>query len=158
MLQTGDGHLVFNGASKTLKLFIVGDADGPRHQWECHDVGVGDANPPNGDEYGYRCKCPPGLNYGIGSPQHLDPPEHPYGYWFIPVLDDPNGDMRLHGREGIGIHGGGSDLPDSFAPRQGWEWTFGCLRLQNEDVAALADSINFIQSSGHKVVLDVVWP
>jgi len=36
------------------------------------------------------------------------------------------------------IHGGGSDLPDSFAPRQGWEATYGCLRLQNEDGETLS--------------------
>ena len=36
------------------------------------------------------------------------------------------------------IHGGGSDLTDPFAARQGWEPTYGCLRMQNEDGKALS--------------------
>lgn len=35
------------------------------------------------------------------------------------------------------IHGGGSSLPDPYAPRQGWRCTYGCLRMQNEDGEAL---------------------
>jgi hypothetical protein len=157
--KVGDAHLVFNGASNKLKFFFVTE-QGPelRHEWECHDVGVADANPPNGDEYGHLCKCPPGKGYAVGTPQRLDPPEPPYGYFFIPIGDDHTGDMSEHGRAGIGIHGGGSDLPNPFAPQQGWEWTYGCLRMQNCDVAMLADSTQFTQSQGGAVTLDVDWP
>lgn len=46
-----------------------------------------------------------------------------YGTFYVKT-----GDPR--GRD---IHGGGSGLPDPFAPRQGWTPTLGCLRMQNED-------------------------
>ena len=36
------------------------------------------------------------------------------------------------------IHGGGSNLDDPYAPRQGWLPTYGCLRMQNEDGQALS--------------------
>jgi hypothetical protein len=39
------------------------------------------------------------------------------------------------------IHGGGSDLDDPLAPRQGWEKTKGCTRGQNEDVEQLCRRI-----------------
>lgn len=158
-MNVGDAHLVFNGQSNVLKFFLVTTTGTElRHTWECHDVGVADANPPDGDAYGHLCKCPPGKGYAIGAPQYLDPPEPPYGRWFIPVGDDAAGDMAEHGRAGIGIHGGGSDLADPFAPRQGWEWTFGCLRMQNADVAELADSVQYVQARGGAVTLDVDWP
>lgn len=158
-MKVGDAHLVFNGASNLLKLFVVTIAGTQmRQSWECHDVGVADAHPPNGDEYGHLCKCPPGIGYAIGAPQHLDPPEAAYGSYFIAIGDDAHGDMEEHGRAGIGIHGGGSDLANPFAPRQGWEWTYGCLRMQNADLKQLVDSIEFIQGHGGTVTLDVVWP
>lgn len=160
MLKTGDARCVFNGQSRLLKFYYQ-QADGPvlRHIWKCHDIGVNDQNIGVGqDEYGHLCKCPPGTNYILGTPQHLVPPEAAYGFYFTPINDDPAGDMRLHGRAGIGIHGGGSDLPDPFAPSQGWEWTFGCLRLQNEDNAVFVNSVNWVQHNGGTVFLDVVWP
>lgn len=51
------------------------------------------------------------------------------------------------------IHGGGSDLPDPFAPRQGWEPTYGCLRMQNEDGEELS---KLILSAGNSVPLTVL--
>lgn len=157
-MNVGDARAVFNGRSNLLKFFLVTAAGTEeRHSWECHDVGVADANPPDGDAYGHLCKCPPGLGYTLGAPQMLNPPEAPYGFAFTPINDDPAGDMAQHGRAGIGIHGGGSDLPDPFAAKQGWEWTFGCLRLQNCDNAQFADSVQYVQKNGGTVYLDVVW-
>lgn len=40
------------------------------------------------------------------------------------------------------IHGGGTGLPDPYAPRQGWKPTQGCTRAQNEDVETLCDLID----------------
>jgi RHS repeat-associated protein len=40
------------------------------------------------------------------------------------------------------VHGGGSGLPDPYAPRQGWRKTRGCTRAQNEDIESLCDQIN----------------
>ena len=169
------GHLVFNGQSRLLKLFISGAAnlgipDGLRHTVPCHDVGVNDQYVTQGqDVYGNHCKCPPG-EYGLAAPmacatrnadgsvtKHNDD-DAAYGCWFIPLVDT-HGNEAEHGRAGIGIHGGGSDLPDPFALHQGWEYTFGCLRCQNADLEQIVvPFVNFIRSHGGILTLSVVWP
>lgn len=154
--------VVFNGKSRLLKMFIAGCAhlgkpDGLLHQFACHDVGVNDQYVTAGEDvYGHLCKCPPG-EYGLGRPEHLIPPQLPYGYFFTPLIDI-NGIEAAHGRDGIGIHGGGSDLPNPFSPRQGWEYTFGCLRLQNEDNEQFADTVTWALDHGLEVRLQVCWP
>jgi hypothetical protein len=172
-----EGHLVFNGQSRLLKLNIkgaqdYGKPDGLLHVIPCHDVGVNDALVGEGqDAYGHACKCPPGLGYSVGTPQacatrlqngsvHINnSDDQAYGCWFTPIGDDATGDMAQHDRAGIGIHGGGSDLPDSFAMYQGWEYTFGCLRLQNyHNEQVFVPYMQWILSKGGVVVLDVVWP
>jgi RHS repeat-associated protein len=40
------------------------------------------------------------------------------------------------------IHGGGSSLPDPYAPQQGWRPTMGCTRGQNGDVESLCGAIS----------------
>lgn len=86
------------------------------------------------DDYGRWGRCPPG-DYPLGVPHPHDDPA--FGKWFIPV-------EGVVGRVGIGIHGGGSGLPDPFAAEQGWVITHGCFRLQNMDldelVAVLVDT------------------
>jgi hypothetical protein len=155
-LKAGDAHVVFNGQSRKLKFFVFGEGT-PRHVFDCHDVGVNDANIGAGEDvYGHLCKCPPGIGYTLGPPDDEKSP--PYGFHFTPINDDPAGDMAAHGRAGIGIHGGGSDLADPFAPRQGFEATFGCLRLANEDNESFVQSVRYIQSHGGTCYLDVVWP
>jgi hypothetical protein len=173
-----EGHLIFNGSSRLLKMYIkgaedLGKPDGLLHTVFCHDVGVNDATITAGeDAYGSKCKCPPGTNYLVGTPmpcatrnedgtvtRHNDD-DQAYGCWFIPLGDSDQHSFELHGRAGIGIHGGGSDLPDPFAlPNQGWEYTFGCLRLQNADLEnTLVPFVNFIHEHVGVVKLDVVWP
>lgn len=51
------------------------------------------------------------------------------------------------------IHGGGSSLPDPYAPRQGWLCTYGCLRMQNEDGEQLS---NLMIADGNDVPFEVV--
>lgn len=170
-----EGHVVFNGQSRLLKLFIKGGAelgkpDGLLHTLNAHDVGVNDQYISAGqDEYGSRCKCPPG-DYGIGAPmqcatrnadgsvtKHNDD-DQAYGCWFTPLIDS-HGNEAEHGRAGIGIHGGGSDLPNPFALQQGWEYTLGCIRLQNEDNEnVFVPFVKFIQAHSGIVTLSVVWP
>jgi len=87
--------------------------------------------------------CPPGV-YRLLAPESNDPSkasteENDWvgeGLWFIPIDGIP-------GHEGIGIHGGGTckTPPDSnaLAPRQGWCPTENCIRVQNADLAALAN-------------------
>ena len=70
--------------------------------------------------------------------------------------DDPAfgpGFVNVDRERGRGWHGGGSDLPDPFAPRQGWEATYGCGRLQNEDVLALKEQII---AAGNAVETEVI--
>lgn len=86
--------------------------------------------------------CPPGT-YRLIAPESNDPSQASTadndwigeGLWFIPITGIP-------GHDGIGIHGGGTCTtpPDrnALAPRQGWCPTENCIRVQNEDLAALA--------------------
>lgn len=169
------GHLVFNGQARVLKAYIkdggaLGKPDGLLHTVACHDVGVNDQYITSGqDQYGYRCKCPPG-EYTIGVPmvcatRKLDgtlvknnSDDAAYGCWFLPVVDS-DGHQAAHGRSGIGIHGGGSDLQNPFALQQGWEYTYGCLRLQNADLEQIiVPFVQFIQVHAGSVKLSVVWP
>lgn len=151
-------HVIFSGPARRMQLWYKQDENSTaelRHTFEAHDVGVNDGTLP--DEYGHKCKCPPGT-FLVGKPQHLNPPERPYGYFFTPLSDETSdGPMEEHGRDGIGVHGGGSDLPDPFADRQGWEWTFGCLRLQNEDNKTFVSFVEYVQSFGGKVEITVDW-
>jgi hypothetical protein len=172
-----EGHLVFNGASRVLKMFIKGAAalgkpDGLLHTVPCHDVGVDDSTITQGEDvYGHDCKCPPGTNYAVMAPEpcatrltdgqvHLNNSDDPaYGCWFTPLGDSDQHSFAIHGRGGIGIHGGGSDLPDPFAMYQGFEYTFGCLRLQNHDNEQIfVPFVKWVQAQGGVVKLDVVWP
>jgi hypothetical protein len=155
--------LVFNGASRVLKGYLAGFGAGTpgglAFVAQCHDVGVNDQQVKDGEDvYGHLCKCPPGT-YIVGRPQHLNPPEPAYGRAFIPLSDGPDQAFAKHGRDGIGIHGGGSDLPDPFAPYQGWEWTYGCLRLQNSALEGVV--VPFVEQAlarGVTPTLAVVWP
>lgn len=117
-------HWVFNAPARHLKGF---DHDG-KLVFECEA-----RNDTVSEGYGHYGHCPPGT-YGLGAPMRLDPPEVPYGGWYVPV-NDIHGLWERYGREGIGVHGGGSGLPEPFAERQGWQITEGCVRLQNEDLA-----------------------
>ncbi len=167
------GHLVFNGPSRTLKFYVQDQGSVQlRHIVTCHDVGVLDGTLP--DPYGHNCKCPPGMFF-VGEPQpcairnpdgsilkiHND--DAAYGCFFTPLVDNPvDNAFLMHGRAGVGIHGGGSDLPDPFALQQGWEYTFGCLRLQNADnERILVPFITYIRKYSsdpdHAVALTVYW-
>jgi hypothetical protein len=167
------GHLVFNGQTRRLKMYITGAADlghpdGLIHEVDCHDVGINDGK--LADPYGEKCKCPPG-DYIVGAPMACatrveeggvrinNDDDRAYGCWFVPLSDEsPDGGFAQHGRAGIGLHGGGSDLPDPFAMNQGWEYTYGCLRLQNTDLEhCLVPFVNFVHTHGGQVKLSVVW-
>lgn len=167
-MNKGDARLIFNGQSRLLKFFMYGEGT-PRHLWTMHDVGVNDQYITGGEDvYGYRCKMPPGANYTLGIPQACGPDSadgRAYGWWFIPINDNPQHTLAQHNRAGLGLHGGGSDLAEPFAPFQGWEWTFGCGRLQNAAIGletpapgTLTYSVQWIQKTGHLCYFDVVWP
>jgi hypothetical protein len=106
---------------------------------------------PGEDHWG---QCPLG-NYGIGTPETIDPPERAYGYYFTPLIDT-NGLWKFHHRAGIGVHGGGSDLADPFADRQGWEETLGCVRLANIDNKAFIGHVQASQTNQEPITFSVV--
>jgi len=167
------GHIVFNGLSGLLKFYLVQDGTTElRHMIQCRDVGVADGT--LADPYGHYCKCPPGM-YFVGVPQACAlrqpdgsvlkqyPDDAAYGCFFTPIADDPREQtLLLHGRSGLGLHGGGSDLPDPFALLQGWEWTFGCMRLQNGDNEnVFVPFVQMVRANNadpdHAVTLTVFW-
>jgi L,D-transpeptidase catalytic domain len=120
-------HFVINVPSKMLKAY---NTDGAMiFSCQARNDTVAGAT------YYHFGMCPPG-EYTLDAPMPLEPPEVPFGAFFIPVNDVHSLWIR-YDRSGIGIHGGGSGLADSFAPQQGWQITEGCFRLQNEDLAAL---------------------
>lgn len=53
----------------------------------------------------------------------------------------PNDILKTDDGRGRWLHGGGTGLPDPGAPRQGWMPTYGCTRLQNEDIQDLVDRV-----------------
>lgn len=165
------GHIVFNGLSRAMKLFLV-PADGAtpqlRHTLEAHDVGINDGLLP--DQYGTNSKCPPGT-YFVGEPQacairqpdgsvrEQNDDDKAYGCFFTPLSDEvPDGPMEQHGRKGIGVHGGGSGSTAPFAMHQGWYATLGCIRLQNQDnEQVFVPFVKYILDHGGMVEISVSW-
>lgn len=99
---------------------------GEIRSWECRndfEEGCNESGEPHetlpiGE---YICSAePPGIKQ-----------EESYGTFYIYT-----GDSR--GRD---IHGGGSSLPEPYAPYQGWLCTYGCLRMQNADGEELSQLI-----------------
>jgi hypothetical protein len=115
-------HAEFSRSQMRLKLFNDNGTELLNVEARNNTVAVGE---------GIDGQCPYG-DYQLGPPEKVDPPEIPFGLWYTPILDI-NGLWNYHHRSGLGVHGGGSGLADPFAPRQGWQITEGCIRLQNQD-------------------------
>lgn len=97
--------------------------------------------------------CPRG-EFRLGSPIRTD--SQAFGAWFVPVLDPKTGGpMARFGRSGIGIHGGGTGLPNPYAPRQGWRKTHGCIRLQNYELEEFVRWLQRAQGAGFPTILSV---
>ena len=131
--------LVFN---REIQAIVVMDENGAvTGLYECHDDFVAGEN----DEGQPRASLPDG-NYSVSAEEPgqsaADANGPAYGTFYIRT-----GDPR--GRD---IHGGGSGLPDPFAPRQGWVPTHGCLRMQNIDGEELSRRII---DAGNAVELEV---
>lgn len=122
---------------RETQTIIFENDDGTATPFECHsdfedgynEAGEPRESLPDGD---YICSAEePGVEQGAS-----------YGTFYIRT-----GDPR--GRD---IHGGGSSLPEPYAPRQGWLCTYGCLRMQNEDGEELS---RLIIAAGNAVSLTV---
>jgi hypothetical protein len=110
----------------------------------------------NDGQFGHWGNIPSGL-YLLGTPVAKN--TAPFGPFFIPVLDCGTVHVLAeHGRAGIGIHGGGSGLPDPLADRQSPPWvpTLGCIRMINRDLVEIVNLIKACQAKGGKAYLTVV--
>ena len=108
-------------------------------QWECRDDFIPGYNA-QGDPRG---SLPDGVYTDVSAEVTNGAYGPAYGNFYI-----TSGDPR--GRD---IHGGGSDLENPYADYQGWEPTYGCLRMQNADGVELS---RMIIAAGNSVVLTVV--
>lgn len=146
-MKLQDLHIIVNGETQRLVTY---QRDGtpifscPARCYGQHS----DWTQPNGD-------TPPGL-YRVGQIYDTQG-EAAYGQWCLDLEDLENQETG-HGRAGISLHGGGTGLPDPFAPYQGWLPTHGCIRLQNADLTCLTTLIFDARKSGGSVFLTVVYP
>jgi len=70
-----------------------------------------------------------------------DPDSYGTGKIFITPLYGEALDTTPKARGDLRVHGGGSGLPDSYAPTQDLIETHGCVRLQNRDVDSLIGAL-----------------
>ena len=131
--------LVFN--REIQAIVVVGDDETVAALYDCHDDFVAGKN----DEEQPRASLPDG-KYIVSAEEPgqsaADANGPAYGTFYIKTADP-------RGRD---IHGGGSGLPNPFAPRQGWVPTYGCLRMQNVDGEELSRRII---DAGNAVELEV---
>lgn len=140
-----DRHLIFNAPHQDLKCY---KADGTL-EWHVQARGRSikhlDSSQTDGN-------TPPGL-YLLDGVQHLhDKAYGPYRIHLKPIELD-----KGKGRDGIFIHGGGSDLNRPFAPHQGWEGTYGCIRVQNHDLGWLVNKVRGVHGKKSQLWLTVRW-
>ena len=147
-----DFHLFFRARIHQLICF---DGSGAR-RWTltAHGEGVGG---------GYDNKfgnTPPGLYKCVSVLQSTsrDTTEdwNAYGPWYV-YLEEMEDQERSRHRDGVGMHGGGSKSPTPLALKQGFYKTKGCVRLQNEDLPRLINTIRYAHSKNGKVFLTVTW-
>jgi len=138
-MNAADLHCVFNDDTNHLGVWNADHSE--IAAFECRNEATA------GPGFGHNGRCPRG-DYPLGAPVATH--EAPFGFWFVPLEGE-----EQHGRGGIGIHGGGSGLANSFAERQGWQMTHGCLRMQNQDLDALIGLIMSAQAAGGRVTLTV---
>jgi hypothetical protein len=145
-LRKQDLHLVFYPSTNRLKTF---DGQGVL----LLNIEARNRTVANENRYGHWGPCPPG-SFLLSEPVIANTP--PFGKWFI-RLNDWSGckAMAANRRSGIGIHGGGSGLPDPFAAHQGFVITHGCLRCLNGDLDTLARMILKAQASAGKCYITV---
>lgn len=145
-MTPNDRHLLFDDDRNRAKLF---DSDG-HLLWACPMQN----STVNQGSFGHNGNCPRG-EFRLGDSIDLHSPA--FGYHFTPVEDyGEHREMARWGRSGIGIHGGGTGLPDPFADRQGWMRTHGCLRVQNRDNARLVSENRSVRHAGGVIYLTVM--
>ena len=130
--KSGDYHVIVNAASQTAKIFsfegkllytVPALAMGQDPNWRL----TGGDTPPSVYKLGTFC-----------NDKENGTMERGYGWGFFDLIDcDDRGKEdgeNTNGRSGIGLHGGGSSLPDPFTPYQKLVPTLGCVRVTNWDL------------------------
>lgn len=129
-----------------MKFFVPGE---PAPRWVIPARGYG-ANGPGWWMVGGD--TPPG-RYRLGDITAIpadDRQASAFGPYFIDLIELEGQESRF-GRAGIGIHGGGSGLPEAWAARrQGWKVTHGCVRVQNEDLMRVVNSVLWTRKQNSK--------
>lgn len=141
---TGPLHLVLSRKAERLKVFRF---DG-RMLFTCRA---------KNDAICLGCfhwgRCPPGA-YGMARPLPVGTPA--FGPYFIKLLDlSADGPFHRYGRHGIGLHGGGSRLPEPLARWQGWLKTRGCWRLQNRSLTELVPLLHTNRAEGYHPTITI---
>lgn len=149
-LSKRDLHFIYSRSTNRLKAFDY--RGGQLLDVECRNRTVNDGT------LARWGNCPPGTFV-------LEPPVPkntvPFGAWFIGLADWAEcHEMSVHGRSGIGIHGGGTGLSNPFAPQQSPPWvpTHGCLRVCNQDLAAIVHWVRWSQQQGGTAYITVEAP
>ena len=135
-LSRGDHHLIANDQTQTLTAFTH---DG-RKLWAIPCICRGQGGDAQWTER--KTDTPPSLyrvervfrDYDELGPWPTTVPDElaPYGWYFLEIVDQLGRAQRL-GRDGFGIHGGGSALGrrGSWAPMQSLLPSYGCCRVHN---------------------------
>jgi hypothetical protein len=125
--KDGDFHLIANAIAKTIKAY---DYKGTLI-WEKPALMEGQRY----EFWLYAGDTPPGVYYlgAIYNDQANGTMERAYG-WLTFDMVDLEGREDGNDRAGICLHGGGSALPDPFAPYQKLVPTYGCIRMHNQDL------------------------
>ena len=127
-------NLVFSRSENTITYYRD---DGSNYSYECRwDFEEGY------NENGEARESLPIGNYVANAEEPPAENSPAYGTFYIAT-----GDFR--GRD---IHGGGSSLDDPYADKQGWLYTYGCLRMQNIDGQELS---RLMIEDGNNVALEV---
>jgi hypothetical protein len=125
--KAGDFHLIANAITKTIKAYDYKGA----LLWEKPAL-------MEGQHYRYWLYAgatPPGVYYlgELYNDLANGTMERAYG-WLTFDMVDLEGREDGNDRAGICLHGGGSALPDPFAPYQKLLPTYGCIRMHNQDL------------------------
>jgi len=132
--KQGDFHVVLNAASGTAKAY---NSEGSL-LWEVPCLLKG-----QDERFWVRGgNTPPGI-YRLGQvwrDKENGEMTPAYG-WLVFDLVDLEGREDGNGRSGIAIHGGGTGLPDPYAPYQELLPTLGCSRWRNQDLLKLDELV-----------------
>ena len=136
--SSDDRHQIYYSRDDQ-RMYLVDSATGKAiGTWECRSKFV-----PGVNEQGEPRESLPIGTYRVSAELTNGKYGAPYGTFYITT-----GDPR--GRD---IHGGGSGLPDPFAPEQDWVDTYGCLRMQNRNGEELS---RHIINHGNSMLLHVI--